>query len=174
LHSHLVIRLCRHIFPDGRHCHGAAVRGRACCRHRLDARTRRHKMARSHFWCPRFAPFFWALTRGCDLALNRAEVLRVTNTDSVDFAAARLMLWALDLTALALPAEPTTRPDRARNPNVFYYKPINLLFSRSCTQNPSQIPENKRGQGRGVSQHSRFGNLTRERVGCLQPRRDAI
>jgi hypothetical protein len=25
----LIIRICRHILPDGRHCQGAAVRGRA-------------------------------------------------------------------------------------------------------------------------------------------------
>ena len=38
-----------------------------------------------------------------DLALNRAEVLRVMNTGSVDFATARMMLWAMDLTAATLP-----------------------------------------------------------------------
>jgi hypothetical protein len=40
-----------------------------------------------------------------ELASNRAEVLRVVNSGSVDFATARLMLWAMDLTAAALPAE---------------------------------------------------------------------
>ena len=39
----LIIRICRHILPDGRHCQGAAVRGRACCRHHLDARARLHR-----------------------------------------------------------------------------------------------------------------------------------
>ena len=43
----LIIRTCRHIRPDGRHCQGAAVRGRACCRHHLDARARLHNMARA-------------------------------------------------------------------------------------------------------------------------------
>ena len=47
MNSHLIIRLCRHTFSDGRHCEGAAVRGRACCRHHLDARTRLHNMARA-------------------------------------------------------------------------------------------------------------------------------
>jgi hypothetical protein len=45
--QHLIIRICHHAFPDGRHCQGAAVRGRACCRHHLDARTRLHNMARA-------------------------------------------------------------------------------------------------------------------------------
>ncbi len=44
----LIIRLCRHTFPDGHHCQGAAVRGRACCRHHLDARARLHNMARAY------------------------------------------------------------------------------------------------------------------------------
>src|ERR1019366_7760830 len=44
--SHLIIRLCRHTFTDGRHCQGPAVRGRACCRHHLGARTRLHNLPR--------------------------------------------------------------------------------------------------------------------------------
>ena len=78
MNSHLIIRICRHTFPDGRHCQGAAVRGRACCRHHLDARARLRNMARAR----RLA----CIPRLCvpmtqrDLALNRAEVLRVVNT----------------------------------------------------------------------------------------------
>ena len=99
MNSPLIIRLCRHTFSDSRHCQGPAVRGRACCRHHLDVRTRLHNMARAR----RLASF----PRLCvprskrDLASNRAEVLRVVNSGAVDFASARLMLWAMDLTAAA-------------------------------------------------------------------------
>jgi hypothetical protein len=147
MNSHLIIPICRHTFSDGRNCQSPAVRGRACCRHHLDARTRLHNTARAR----RLASFL----RLCvpmnprDLALNRVEVLRVVDAGSVDFATARMLLWAMDLTAATFPAEPTTRPRRARNPNVFYYVPLNHLFSQSCTENPSQVPEktSRRGEG---------------------------
>ena len=84
-----------------------------------------------------------------DLASNRAEVLRVVNTGGLDFAAARLMLWAMDLTAAALPAEPASRPHRAHNPNVSYHVPITPLFVQGCVKNPSQLPENTWGAGEG-------------------------
>src|ERR1017187_8765061 len=147
MHSHLIIRLCRHTFTDGRHCQGPAVRGRACCRHHLGARTRLHNLARAR----RLAciPRLCVPTTRLDLALNRAEVLRVVNSGAVDFATARMLLWAMDLTAAALPAEPTTRPRRARNPNGLYYVPLKFLFSQSCAENPSQIPENPRRLGEG-------------------------
>ena len=134
MNSHLIIRLCRHTFPDGRHCHGAAVRGRACCRHHLDARTRLHNMARAR----RLAciPRLRVPMTPRDLALNRAEVLRVVNTGDVDFATARLMLWAMDLTAAALPAKRTTRPNRANNPNVSYHVPLNPLFQQMLHRKP--------------------------------------
>ena len=127
MNSHLIIRLCRH---------------------HLDASTRLHNMARAR----RLAsfPLLCVPTTRLDLALNRAEVLRVVNTGSIDFATARMLLWAMDLTAAALPAELTTRPRRTRNPNVYYYVPINPLFSQSCTENPSQVPENTRRRGKGV------------------------
>jgi hypothetical protein len=147
MNSPLIIRICRHTFSDGRHCLGPAVRGRACCRHHLGARTHLHNIARAR----RLASF----PRLCvpmnlrDLALNRAEVLRVVNTGCVDFATARMLFWAMDLTAAALPAEPTTRPRRTSNSNVFYYIPLKPLFSQSCTENPSQVPENTRRRGEG-------------------------
>src|SRR5271166_5132108 len=145
--SSLIIRLCRHTFSDGRHCRGAAVRERACCRHHLDARTRLHNMARAR----RLAciPRLRVPMTPRDLALNRSEVLRVVTGGGVDFATARLMLWAMDLTAAALPAEPATRLRRARNHNVFYYVPIKPLFSERCTKNHSQVPENTSGKRRG-------------------------
>ena len=147
----LTIRICRHIFPDGRHCRGAAVLGRACCRHHLDARTRLHNMARAR----RLAcvPRLRVPMTPRDLALNRAEVLRVVNSGSLDFDTARMMLWAMDLTAEALPVEPTSRPRRTHNPNVSYHVPINPLFSQHCIENPSQVPENTRGEERGYHPH---------------------
>ena len=148
MNSPLIIRLCRHTFPDGRHCHAPAVRGRACCRHHLSAHTRRHNMARAR----RLAcvPRLLVPMNRCDLAANRAEVLRVVNSGAVDFATARMMLWAMDLAAAALPAETNSGRRDSRNPNVFYYVPINALFSRGCTENPSQVLENKIGGGEGV------------------------
>ena len=154
MNSHLIIRLCRHTFADGRHCRGAAVRGRACCRHHLDARTRLHNIARARRLAS-FARLCVPMNRR-DLALNRAEVLRVINSGAVDFATARLMLWAMDLTAAALPAEPKTRVHRHRNPNLFYYVPLKSLFSQSCTKNPSQITENTGWGGEGGTTHSRL------------------
>ncbi len=75
MHSNLIIRLCRHTFSDGRHCHAPAVRGRACCRHHLDARTRLHNMARAR----RLAciPRLRVPMNRSDLALNRIEIMRV-------------------------------------------------------------------------------------------------
>ena len=169
MHSPLIIRLCRHTFPDGRHCQAPAVRGRSCCRHHLDARTRLHAMARAR----RLAcnPRLRVPMNRRDLAMNRAEVLRVVTSGAVDFAATRMMLWAMDLTAAALPAEPASRPRRVRNPNVSYHVLINPLLVQFCTENQPQVPQNTVGGGEGVSPYSRLGNPTRERVGFLQPRR---
>jgi|HubBroStandDraft_6_1064221.scaffolds.fasta_scaffold48598_3 hypothetical protein len=168
----LIIRTCRHILPDGRHCHGAAVRGRACCRHHLDARTRLHNMARARR-CVRLPRLLVAETSR-DLAYNRAEVCRVLATERIDPDAARMILWAMDLTAATLPAERAARLPRAHNSNVSYYVPISPLFSGSCIENPSQVPENRWGVGEGVSLYSRLGNPTGERVGFVQPRRGAM
>src|SRR3974390_26242 len=148
MNSRLIIRLCRYTFPDGHRCRGAAVRGRACCRHHLDARTRLRNCARARRRA--CIPRLRVPMNRRDLALNRAEVLRVIDTGSVDHATARMMLWALDLTAATLPAEPTKCLRRTRNPNVSYYVPIKPLFFESCTVNPSQVFENTRGEGRGV------------------------
>jgi hypothetical protein len=145
----LIIRTCHHILPGGHHCQGAAVRGRACCRHHLDARTRLHNMARAHRRTL-ILRLRVADTRR-DLACNRAEVSRVVATGRIDFDTARMLFWAMDLSAAALPAESASRPRPTQNPNVFYHVPINPLFAESCVKNPSQISENKRGQGGGVS-----------------------
>ncbi len=145
--SHLIIPPCRRTFSNGRHRQGPAVRGRACCRHHLDARTRLHNMARAR----RLAciPRLRVPMDRHDLAMNRAEFLRVINIGSVDFATARLMLWAIDLTAAVLPAKPANRPRRAHKPNVSYHVTLNPLLSRSCTKTLSQVPENTRGRGEG-------------------------
>ena len=144
----LIIRLCRHTFADGHRCRGAAVRGRACCRHHLDAQARLHNMARARrLNC---IPRLRVPMNRRDLALNRAEILRVIDTGSVDHATARMMLWAMDLTAAVLPVESTTPLRRSRNPNVSYYVPIKPLFSGSYAKNQSQVLENTRGEGRGV------------------------
>ncbi len=152
MNSHLIIRTCRHILPDGRHCQGASVRGRACCRHHLDARTRLHNMARAG---RRSLLLRWRVPDSrLDLARNREEVNRVVATGRLDSQTARMLFWALDLTAASLPLERAPRLRRAHNPNVFYHVPVNPLFSRSCTENHSQLPENTRGRGEGVSSHA--------------------
>src|SRR5271165_6584670 len=129
----LIIRTCRHTFPDGRHCQGAAVRGRACCRHHLDARTRLHNMARARR-CLRLPRLLVAETPR-DLAYNQAEVCRVLATERIDPDAARMILWAMDLTAAALRAEWASRLRRARNPNVSCHVPISPLCLGSSTEN---------------------------------------
>ena len=148
-----IIRICRHILPSGRRCQQPAVRSRACCRHHLDAQARLHNMARARrLTC---VPRLRVPMNPRDLALNRAEILRVIDTGSVDFATARLMLWAMDLTAAALPAESTSRPRRAQKraskPNRIYDVPINPLFPQSLTGTLSQMIENTKRQGEGVS-----------------------
>src|SRR5271165_2694234 len=145
--SSLIIRTCHHILSSGLRCRGAAVRGRACCRHHLDALTRFHNMARAE---RRTLILRWRVPDSRrDLARNRAEVNRVVATGRMDFDTARMIFWAMDLTAATLPAEPASRPRRAHNPNVSYYVPLNPLFAGSCIENPSQVPENTRGEGRG-------------------------
>ena len=113
----LIIRLCRHILSDGRHCRAAAVRGRACCRHHLNARTRLHNMARARrrTCIPRVRV---AETRH-DLIFNDAQVRRVLATGRIDFDTARTMMWAMRLSAAAFAADPTHGP-RRYNSNVFY------------------------------------------------------
>ncbi len=163
----LIIRICRHILPGGRHCRGAAVRGRACCRHHLDARTRLHNMARARR-CFRLPRLLVPETLR-DLAYNQAEVDRVLATERIDPDAARMILWAMDLTAAILPTERAVRLRRAPNPNGFYHAPINLLSAGSCIENPSQVPENTWEEGRGVSTWKPNGRTCRLRAA---PERD--
>jgi hypothetical protein len=153
----LIIRTCHHILSSGLRCRGAAVRGRACCRHHLDARTRLHNMARA---CRRTVILRWRVPDSRrDLARNRAEVSRVVATGRIDFDTARMIFWAMDLTAAALPAEPAARLRHAHNPNISYHVPLNSLFERSYIENPSQVPENTRWVGRGVYRAGTDGRI---------------
>jgi hypothetical protein len=170
MNSRLIIRTCRHLLPNGRHCQGAAVRGRACCRHHLGARIRLHNMARAH---RRTLVLRWRVPESPrDLALNRAEVNRVLATGRIDFDTARMIFWALDLTAAALPAEPAARLPRAHNPNVSYHVPVNPLFVQGCIENPSQVTENTRGAGEGVPPHQH--RLRSKMALSLQPYNDEM
>jgi hypothetical protein len=148
----LIIPTCRHILPTGRRCLQPAVRRRRCCRHHLDAQARLHNMARAR----RLASFarLCVPTNLGDVALNRAEVLRVVNSGNVDFTTARMMLWAMDLTAETLRAKPNCRPrrpqNRASNPNGIYDIPLNPLFPQSLSATLPQVLENTQRQGGGV------------------------
>ena len=149
----LIIPTCRHILPNGRRCLQPAVRRRRCCRHHLDAQARLHNMARAR----RLASFarLCVPTNLGDVALNRAEVLRVVNSGNVDFATARMMLWAMDLTAESLRAESACRPrrpqNRASNPNGIYDVALNPLFPQSLSVTLPQVIENtKRQRGGGA------------------------
>jgi hypothetical protein len=170
MNSLLIIRICSHILPDGRRCRGAAVRGRACCRHHRDARARLHNMARARrLVC---VPRLRVPQSPLDLALNRAEVSRVVATGHLDFATARMMFWALDLMAATLPAKSVSGPHRRSNSRVSYQVPINPLFARSCIKNHSQVIENTWPGERGVSSYSPLKKPTGKRAGSLQPGRE--
>jgi|HubBroStandDraft_4_1064222.scaffolds.fasta_scaffold07875_2 hypothetical protein len=147
MNSCLIIRTCRHILPNGRHCQGAAVRGRSCCRHHLDAVTRLHNMARARRHVRALRLLVPETLR--DLAYNWLEVNRVLATERIDPDAARMIFWAMDLTATVLPAQPDIRAHRAHNPNVSYHVPVNPLFVQCCIENPSQVTENAWGTGEG-------------------------
>ena len=147
----LIIPLCRHTLPAGRRCQQPAVRGRACCRHHLDARTRLHNMARARRRS--------LILRLCvpetlrDLAWNRVEMNRILATERLDPDTARMMLWAMDLAASTLRAQAACRPrqvqNTANNPNEIYDVPLTPLFPRSLSRNLAQPIENTRRQGGG-------------------------
>ena len=128
-----------------------AARRRTCCRHHLDARARLRNMARAR----RFA----SIPRLCvpinrrDVALIRIEVLRVINTGCFDYATARLLLRAMDLTNATFPAEPRRRPrrpqKRASNPNRIYDVPLTPKFARTLPKILLQVIENTDRQGGG-------------------------
>jgi hypothetical protein len=136
MNPRLIIRTCRHIFPDGPHCCGAAVNGRSCCRHHLVALTRLHNVARAQRRT--LVLRFRVPETFRDLAWNKAEINRVLATERIDPDAALLMLWAMDLTTGILRAEAACRPRRAQNraskSNEIYDVDLNPLFSESLSQ----------------------------------------
>jgi hypothetical protein len=154
MNSPLVIRTCRHTLAIGRRCQGAAVRGRSCCRHHLDARARLHNMARARraLAVPRFRAFLTP----ADVAANRAEVNRLIATQSCDFATLRTLFWAMDLAASTF-SVPRPRPS---NSNVFYHVPEKPSFEQSYPRNLSEVFENtSRGGGGGTLGKQRRNGL---------------
>jgi hypothetical protein len=85
-----------------------------------------------------------------DLALNEAEVSRVLATERIDPDAARLMLWALDLSASTLRAELRSHARPPAKPNGIYHVPLNPLFEQTYLKNLSEVLENTDGQGEGT------------------------
>ena len=146
-----IIQLCRHTLSSGRRCQQPAVGRRTCCRHHLDAQARLHNMARARR-CSSIPRICVPMNRH-DLARNHAEVRRVVDTGNLDFATARMMFWALDLTAATFPAEPRRRSriqKRAVNPTGIYDVSLNSLFAQISGQSLSQLIENTMTQGEGV------------------------
>ncbi len=152
-----IIRLCRHVLPSGRRCQQPAVGRRSCCRHHLDAQARLHNMARARR-CSTVLRFRTALTPH-DLAWNEAEVGRVLATERLDGNVARMMLWALDLSASALRAKDALGRLRvgndASNLNEIYDVPVSRLFSRSLSTNLSEIIENTHSCKEGLAKSER-------------------
>jgi hypothetical protein len=124
----LIIRICRHILPDARHCRGAAVRGRTSCRHHLDARIRLHNMARARR-CVRLPRLLVAETPR-DLAYNQAEVCRVLATERIDPDAARMILWAIDSHRRRPPCRARLPPTPCTQPQYFLSRTNNLFICR--------------------------------------------
>ncbi len=146
-----IIRICRHILPNGRRCQQPAVRRRACCRHHLDAQARLHNMARARRRS--LILRFRVPETFRDLAWNKAEINRVLATERIDPDAALLMLWAMDLTTGVLRAEFACRPrrpqNRASNPNGIYDVAPNPLSPQSLSETLPQVIENTKRQGGG-------------------------
>ena len=140
----LIIPTCRHTLPSGRRCRQPAIRGRACCRHHVDAQTRLHNMARARRRSLILRLRVPMTPR--DLVWNNIEVNRVLATERLDPDSARMVLWAMDLSAAALHAERACRTRCVRNSdsnlNGIYDVPINPLFPGSLIKNASQLFEN--------------------------------
>lgn len=150
----LIIRTCRHTLASGFHCQGAAVRGRSCCRHHLDAGTRMRNMARA---CRRSLKLrFRILDSPRALAINRAEVNRVVATERIDPDAARMMLWAMDLCAVALKAEDDLlrRRNRCCKSNQHYHLSSTPSFSGECLNNHLELLENTGVGGGGAARRA--------------------
>ena len=81
-----------------------------------------------------------------DLAWNETEVNRILATERLDPDTARMILWAMDLSAVALRAESACRPrrtqNRAPNLNGFYDVLVTPLFPAHVSRNLSQVIQN--------------------------------
>ena len=147
-----IIRICRHILPNGRRCQQPAVRRRACCRHHLDAQARLHNMARARRRTLILRLRVPETSR--DLGWNKAEINRVLATERIDPDAALMILWAMDLTTETLRADSARRTRRAQKrafkPNGIYDVALNPLFPQSLSETISQMIENTKRQGEGV------------------------
>src|SRR5277367_5394472 len=139
-----ILRICRHILPNGRRCQQPAVGRRTCCRHHLDAQARLHNMARARRRT--LILRFRVPETSRDLAWNKAEINRVLATERIDPDAALLMLWAMDLTTFTLRAQSACRPrrtqKRASNHNGIYDVALNPLFPQSLSKTLSQMTAN--------------------------------
>jgi hypothetical protein len=148
-----IIRICRHILPNGRRCRQPAVRRRSWCRHHLDAQARLHNIARVRRRT--LILRFRVPETFRDLAWNKIEINRVLATERIDPDAALLMLWATDLTTGILRAGSVPRPrpakNRASKPNEIYEVTRSPLFRESLSKTLPHVIENaKRQRGRGI------------------------
>ena len=161
----LIIPTCRHTLPSGRRCRQPAIRGRACCRHHVDAQTRLHNMARARRRSLIFRLRVPMTLR--DLVWNNIEVNRVLATERLDPDSARMVLWAMDLSASTLRAERAHQSHRVQNNatnfNGVYDVPISPLFPQSLSENASQLFENTR-RGERPLQHLRHHTLGDDRA----------
>ena len=146
-----ILRICRHVLPNGRRCQQPAVRRRACCRHHLDAQARLHNMARARRRT--LILRFRVPETSRDLRWNKMEINRVLATERIDPDAALLMLWAMDLTTGVLRAQSTSlsrrAQNRASNPNEIYEVTRSPLFRESLNETLTQMIENTNRQGGG-------------------------
>ncbi len=154
-----IIRICRHILPDGRRCQQPAVLHRACCRHHLDAQARLHNMARARRRSIILRLRVPETSR--DLDWNKSEINRVLATERIDPDAALMMLRIMDMATAALCGQAARRPhsaqNRASNPNEIYDVALNPFFPQSLSETLSQMIENTRRQREGIHQ-SRGGS----------------
>ena len=149
-----IIRICRHILPNGRRCQQPAVRRRACCRHHLDAQARLHNMARARRRSLILRLRVPETSR--DLDWNKSEINRVLATERIDPDAALMMLRIMDMATAAFRDEAARRPHRAQNrasnPNEIYDVALNPLFPQSLNETLSQTIENTKRLREGDSE----------------------
>jgi hypothetical protein len=90
-----------------------------------------------------------------DLSWNETEMNRVLATERLDPDTLRIMLWAMDLSSIALRADSACRPRRAQNcsPNLngIYDVPLTSLFCESLSENLAQLIQNTGAGGGGIN-----------------------